>query len=113
MPETPSSDHVFTKCRRIAWLAMQDRQMAFTSLNHYLDVDWLRVAFYRVRKDSAPGIDGQTWQAYEKQLEENLQSLLDRAKSGTYHAPPVRRVYIPKGGSSTETRPIGIPTVAA
>jgi retron-type reverse transcriptase len=90
---------------------MQDRQMAFTSLNHYLDVDWLRVAFYQVRKDSAPGMDGQTWQAYAEQLEENLQSLLDRAKSGTYHAPPVRRVHIPKGGSSTETRPIGIPTI--
>jgi group II intron reverse transcriptase/maturase len=90
---------------------MQDRQMAFTSLNQYLDVDWLRVAFYQVRKDSAPGIDGQTWHRYEKQLEEHLPSLLDRAKSGTYHAPPVRRVHIPKGGSSTETRPIGIPTI--
>ncbi|MDF2435235.1 MAG: RNA-directed polymerase, partial [Mucilaginibacter sp.] len=38
-----------------------------------------------------------------------LRSLLERAKSGTYHAPPVRRVHIPKGDGS-QTRPIGIPT---
>ena len=113
MSETPSSESVSTKCRRIAWLAMQNPQMAFTSLNHYLDVDWLREAFQRVRKDGAPGVDGQTWHDYEAHLEHNLQSLLDRAKSGTYRAPPVRRVHIPKGGSNTETRPIGIPTLAA
>ena len=113
MSETPSSERVLTKCRRIAWLAMQNPQMAFTSLNHYLDVDWLHEAFQRVRKDGAPGVDGQTWHDYEAQLEDNLQSLLNRAKSGTYRAPPVRRVHIPKGGSSTETRPIGIPTLAA
>ena len=68
-------------------------------------------AFHRTRKDGAPGVDGQTWYDYERNLEENLQSLLDRAKSGTYRAPPVRRVYIPKAGSTTETRPIGIPTL--
>jgi group II intron reverse transcriptase/maturase len=52
-----------------------------------------------------------TAEQYEQDLEGNLQSLLDRAKSGTYKAPPVRRVHIPKGGSSTETRPLGIPTL--
>ena len=56
-------------------------------------------------------MDGQTWAEYAKNLEGNLQSLLDRAKSGTYRAPPVRRVHIPKAGSTTETRPIGIPTL--
>jgi retron-type reverse transcriptase len=85
--------------------------MAFTSLAYLMDIDWLREAFHRTRKDGAPGVDGQTWAEYAKNLEENLQSLLDRAKSGTYRAPPVRRVYIPKAGSTTETRPIGIPTV--
>jgi retron-type reverse transcriptase len=85
--------------------------MAFTSLAYLMDIDWLKAAFYRTRKDGAPGVDGQTWHDYAKDLEANLQSLLDRAKSGTYRAPPVRRVHIPKGGSSTETRPIGIPTV--
>ena len=58
-----------------------------------------------------PGVDGQTWTEYAKNLESNLQSLMDRAKSGTYRAPPVRRVHIPKAGSATETRPIGIPTL--
>jgi group II intron reverse transcriptase/maturase len=91
-------------------LAKQSPQMAFTSLNHYLDVDWLREAFHRTRKDGAPGVDGQTWAEYAENLEENLQSLLGRAKSGTYRAPPVRRAYVPKGPGS-ETRPIGIPTL--
>jgi len=111
MARAPNLVDVFTKQRRIALLAAESQQMAFTSLNHYLDIDWLREAFRRTRKDGAPGIDGQTWADYETNLEENLQSLLDRAKSGTYHAPPVRRVHIPKGGSTTETRSIGIPTI--
>jgi retron-type reverse transcriptase len=76
-----------------------------------MDMDWLQEAFRRTRKDGAAGVDGQTSTDYEKDLEANLQSLLDRAKSGTYQAPPVRRVHIPKGGSATETRPIGIPTL--
>lgn len=50
MPEAPNSYSVLTKCRRIALLPMRNPQMAFTSLNHYLDVDWLREAFYRVRR---------------------------------------------------------------
>jgi RNA-directed DNA polymerase len=111
MAETSSSESVLTKQRRIAVLAAQSPPMAFTSLNHDLDIDWLREAFRRTRKDGAPGVDGQTWHDYEAQLEENLQSLLNRAKSGTYRAPPVRRVHIPKGNSKTETRPIGIPTI--
>jgi RNA-directed DNA polymerase len=100
--------NVSTKQQRIAELAKQRPEMSFTSLNHYLDVDWLREAYRRLRKDSAPGYDGQTVAAYGQDLEANLQSLLDRAKSGTYFAPPVRRVHIPKG-TGKETRPIGIP----
>lgn len=84
--------------------------MAFTTLSHYIDLAWLREAYRLTRKDGAVGVDGQTAHEYEQNLEANLQSLLDRAKSGTYRAPPVRRVHIPKGGSTTETRPIGIPT---
>lgn len=74
-----------------------------------IDMHWLREAYRRTRKDGAVGVDGQRAVDYEANLEDNLQSLLERAKSGTYKAPPVRRVYIPKGGSTTETRPIGIP----
>ena len=85
--------------------------MAFTSLAYLMDIDWLREAYRRTRKDGAVGVDGVTAEEYERDLEGNLQSLLDRAKSGTYKAPPVRRVHIPKGGSTTETRPLGIPTL--
>jgi RNA-directed DNA polymerase len=110
MPETPNSVSVSTRQQRIAMLAKQSPQMAFTALNHYLDLDWLREAFEHTRKDGAVGVDGQTWTDYGGNLEENLRSLLDRAKSGTYRAPPVRRVHIPKG-TGGETRPIGIPTL--
>jgi RNA-directed DNA polymerase len=102
---------VLTKQQRIAEMARRSPQMGFTSLAYLMDIDWLQAAFHRTRKDGAPGVDGQTWAEYAKNLEANLQSLLDRAKSGTYWAPPVRRVHIPKAGSTTETRPIGIPTL--
>ena len=85
--------------------------MAFTSLAYLVDIDWLKEAYRRTRKDGAVGVDGMTAAEYEQDLEGNLQRLLDRAKSGKYRAPPVRRVHIPKGGSSTETRPIGITTL--
>src|SRR5210317_1049432 len=106
-----NSTDVSTKQERIAGLAKQSPQMAFTSLAYLMDIDWLKEAYRRTRKDGAVGVDGVTAVDYEQDLEGNLQSLLDRAKSGTYRAPPVRRVHIPKGGSSTETRPIGIPTL--
>ncbi len=76
----------------------------------HIDVDWLREAYKRTRKDGAAGIDGQTAAGYATHLEDNLRSLLERAKSGTYRAPPVLRTYIPK--DSGEMRPLGIPTMA-
>jgi len=82
--------------------------MAFTSLNHHLDLTWLREAYRLTRKDGAPGVDGQLAEEYAANLEENLQDLLERVKSGRYRAPPVRRVYIPKSGG--KMRPLGIPT---
>ena len=91
-------------------LARQSPEMGFTSLAYLIDIDWLREAYRRTRKDGAVGVDGQSGADYARELESNLQSLLDRAKSGTYQAPPVRRTYIPKAGSATETRPLGIPT---
>ena len=104
-----SPETVSTKLQKIAELAGKAPEMAFTSLNHYIDIELLLEAYLRTRKDGAPGIDGQTAKEYEENLFENLNSLLDRFKSGTYKAPPVRRVYIPKG-DGTKTRPIGIPT---
>jgi RNA-directed DNA polymerase len=109
MPRNP--DNVSTKSQRIAELARQSPQMGFTSLAYLMDIDWLYEAWRRTRKNGAAGVDGQTATDYERDLKGNLRSLRDRAKSGTYRAPPVRRVHIPKGGSKTETRPIGIPTL--
>ena len=106
-----NSSAVSLKQRRIAELAKQSPQRGFTSLAYHIDLDWLREAYRRTRKDGAVGVDGQTAADYEQDLEGNLRRLLDRAKSGTYRAPPVRRVHIPKAGSTTETRPIGIPTL--
>jgi len=104
-------DIVSTRQERIATLAKQSPQMGFTSLAYLMDLQWLTEAYHRTRKNGATGVDGQTWHAYGQNLEANLQSLLERAKSGRYTAPPVKRVHIPKAGSPTQTRPIGIPTL--
>lgn len=109
MTETPSSIIVSTRLERIAKLAKEAPTMAFTTLAHHIDIDWLREAYRRTRKDGALGVDGQSAAEYATNLDTNLQSLLDRAKSGAYRAPPVRRVFIPKG-SGSELRPLGIPT---
>jgi RNA-directed DNA polymerase len=106
-----NSTTVSTKQERIAELAKQSPQRAFTSLAYQMDLNWLKEAYRRTRKDGAAGVDGMTADEYEQDLEGNLQRLLGHAKSGTYQAPPVRRVHIPKGGSTTETRPLGIPTL--
>jgi group II intron reverse transcriptase/maturase len=109
MNGTSSPEDVSTKLQRIAELARQRPKLVLTTLAHHIDLELLREAHRLTRKDGAAGVDGQTAADYAANLEGNLRSLLDRFKSGTYHAPPVRRVHIPKG-SGSETRPIGIPT---
>jgi group II intron reverse transcriptase/maturase len=109
MAETPGSEDISTRLQKVAKLAHDAPALAFTTLAHHLDLALLREAYQRTRKDGAPGVDGQTAEQYAERLEDNLRSLLERAKSGTYRAPPVRRVHIPKGDGS-QTRPIGIPT---
>jgi group II intron reverse transcriptase/maturase len=109
MAETSGSTTVSTKLEQIAKLAREMPQAALTTLAHHIEIDWLREAYRRTRKDGATGIDRQTADEYARNLDENLCSLLERAKSGGYVAPPVRRVHIPKGDGS-RTRPIGIPT---
>jgi len=110
MAGTRTPGTVSTKQQRVAQLAKQMRGVALRTLAHHIDVDWLHEAYERTRKDGAVGVDGQTAEEYAANLVGNLQSLLDRAKSGDpYRAPPVRRVHIPKGDGS-KTRPIGIPT---
>ena len=108
MPETSSSKNISTKLERIAKLARNHPKMEFTTLAHHIDEDWLREAYRRTRKTGAAGIDGQTAKEYAEGLEDRLEKLLTSAKTGRYRAPPVRRVYIPKGKG--ETRPLGIPT---
>ena len=83
MAGTPSPDPISTRRQRIAELARQSPQTAFTTLAHHIDIDWLHEAYRRTRKDGAVGVDGQTAEDYAADLEGNLRSLLDRAKSGT------------------------------
>jgi RNA-directed DNA polymerase len=109
MPGTKSPTSVSTKLQRIAELARRFPGKVLTTLAHHIDIEFLHEAYRRTRKDGAAGVDHQTANEYEERLEENLRSLLDRFKSGTYYAPPVRRVLIPKG-DGRQTRPIGIPT---
>src|SRR5262249_20366025 len=106
---TSRPDPVSTKRQRIAELARDCPDMAFTTLAHHIDIEWLHTAYDLTRKDGAVGVDGRTAAEDEANPEANLQDLLDRAQSGTYVAPPVRRVHIPKAGSAHETRPLGIP----
>ena len=103
------SGNVYTKQQRIAELAKLMVDASFTSLAYLIDLEWLREAYRCTRKDGAAGVDEVTAEEYGKDLEGNLQSLLDRFKSGRYHAPPVKRVYIPKGDGAV--RPIGIPAL--
>lgn len=104
-----SLSSVSTKQQRIAELARIHPEVAFTSLAYHMDLDWLKEAYGRTRKDGAAGVDGVHGKDYAENLEVNLHSLLARAKDGdTYKAPPVRRSYIPKADGSQ--RPLGIPT---
>jgi RNA-directed DNA polymerase len=100
-------ESVSTKQERIAKLARENPAMAFTSLNHYLDAEWMEYAYECTRKDGAVGVDGVTAEAYAVNLQQNLTDLIDRLKSGRYRALPVRRQYIdkPDGGQ----RALGIP----
>jgi group II intron reverse transcriptase/maturase len=109
MPGTSSSDSISTKLQRIAELARKSPGMVITTLAHHIDMEVLKAAYRRTRKDAAAGIDGQTAATYAENLEENLNSLLERLKTGSYKAPAVRRIYIPKADGRRK-RAIGIPT---
>jgi len=111
MAETSSSSSISTKLEQIANMAKAMPGAGLTTLAHHIDVDWLREAYRRTRKSGARGVDGQGAEQFAEHLEDNLLALRDQAKSGTYRAPAVRRVHIPKG-DGTQTRPIGIPTFA-
>ena len=100
---------VRTRQEHIASVAEKYTDSPLTTLGHHMDMIWMLEAFWRVKKDSAPGVDGVTVEEYAKDLEANLAQLLELAKSGRYRTPPVQRVHIPK--NEKETRPIGMPTL--
>lgn len=108
-PKKRSAGSVKTRQHHIAQIAQNYADSPLTTLAHHLDLLWMHTAFAQVRKDSAPGIDGMTAAEYAKNAGANLADLLERAKSGRYKAPPVKRKWIPK--NEHELRAIGIPTL--
>ena len=98
------------KLNQIARRAKQDKRLKFTSLIHHVNESNL-VECYRERKaNKACGIDGETVEAYGKNLQERLSQLVASMKSKQYRPKPVKRVYIPKAGKN-EMRGLGIPSV--
>jgi group II intron reverse transcriptase/maturase len=87
-------------------VARRDRKARFTALLHHVSLGRLRAAYWAIRPQAAPGVDGVTWAEYGQGLEANLQDLHGRVQSGRYRAKPSRRVYIPKPDG--RQRPLGI-----
>ncbi len=108
MEDTSRSPTIATQLQRIAEQAKSYPEMVFTTLAHVMDVDFLREAYHRTRKDSAPGIDGVTAEQYAAHLDENVRDLHERLRSGRYQAPPVKRHWLAKADGSQ--RPLGLPT---
>lgn len=100
-----------TKELQIAERSRDYKQEALTNLHQFIDSEWLHSSYMSLNKNSSAGVDGQLWHTYGLEAKLNMSSLETRFKSGTYRAPPIRRVYIPKGMSKTEKRPLGIPTI--
>ena len=98
-----------TFLRAIADKAARDKHHRFGDLYRQLNESALRQSFYLLRKDAACGVDGVTFQEYEKDLESNLAKLVQRLKNRSYKARLVRRKYIPKGQG--KWRPLGIPAL--
>jgi RNA-directed DNA polymerase len=107
MGDTPRSQTISTQLQQIAEQARRHPDYTFTTLAHLMDVEWLKEAYRRTRKDAAPGVDRVTAQDYAEQLEENLQALHARLVSGDYRPTPVKRAWLEK--EDGRLRPIGIP----
>lgn len=98
-----------TQLNRIATKAREDTEVQFTSLAHIITPEFLKETWRMMNRKGAGGVDGETTQEFESQLEQRLNDIWQRLKQKQYRAPPVRRVNIDKGGG--KTRPLGIPTV--
>src|SRR5262250_3201821 len=104
---TPSRQDAPSALERVRQAAKQDRKLRFTALLHHIyNLDTLRMAYFSLKKEAAPGVDGETWRHYGEELERNLQDLSGRLKRGAYRGKPVRRVYIPKADG--RQRPLGV-----
>ena len=104
---TPSRTDAPSALERVRQAAGKDKKLRFTALLHHIyNLETLRMAYFRLKKEAAPGVDGETWRHYGEKLEENLQALSERLKRGAYRAKPVRRVYIPKADG--RQRPLGV-----
>src|ERR1035438_5479720 len=91
---------------RVRQVARQRKKERFTSLLHHIDATMLRTAFYAMKRDAAPGVDGMTWETYERDLDRRIEDLHAQVKSGAYRALPSRRSYIPKEDGSK--RPLAV-----
>lgn len=100
-----------TQLDRIAAKAKADRKVRFTALPHVLTPTVLTETWRQMNRRGASGIDGATTQPCERERDTRVQDICARLKAGTYRAPPVRRVAIPKGPGKHGTRPLGLPTV--
>ena len=95
---------------RVRQAAKWDRTQRFTALLHHVyDPRRLRAAYDALKRNAAPGVDGETWRHYGEQLDAHLQDLSERLKRGAYRAQPVRRAYIPK--TDGRQRPLGVPAL--
>jgi RNA-directed DNA polymerase len=81
---------------RIRQVARQRKKEKFTALLHHINPEHLEEAFFELKENAAPGVDGLTWRAYETGLDRNIEDLHSRFQRGAYRALPSRRVYIPK-----------------
>jgi len=104
-PEADST--VSTKLAELVARAREEARL--TNIVQFLDEELLRLAFRSLRKQAAPGVDGQNYEDYAANLDRNLRDLYARTKSGRYQAPVIRRVYVPKANG--KRRPIGITTI--
>ena len=107
---TPSRSNAPSALERVRQAAKKDRKLRFTALLHHIyNLETLRMAYFALKKEAAPGVDGETWRHYGEELEMNLQNLSERLKRGAYRAKPVRRVYIAK--TDGRQRPLGVPVL--
>jgi len=92
---------------RVRQAAQKDKGLRFTALLHHIySPDTLREAYFGLKRNAAPGVDGQTWQQYGENFEAKLLGLSQRLKRGAYRAKPSRRAYIPKADG--RQRPLGV-----